>query len=280
MTATTPKQDAITVANWQDSANLPWSFLHMAELFPTEAIRSGEAKPPVELKHKPSSLHALAVGLPDGTNTTVADILESTNTDAWMVLKDDMVLAEQYFGSMQPSTPHLLMSVSKSIVSTVVGVLVDEGKIDPEQNIEHYIPELSGSGYRGASVRDILDMRSGIKFSEDYLDPGSEVRQLDEAVGWAPRRHGNATTLKQFLMSLEKARDHGGPFQYRSCETDVLGWLCEAVSGRRSRSWRPNFSGRRWARTRMRLSPWTQKVRACSTAGSPLRCVTWPCSGP
>jgi CubicO group peptidase (beta-lactamase class C family) len=76
-------------------------------------------------------------------------------------------------------------------------------------------------------------MRSGIRFSEEYLDQASEVRQLDRAVGWAPRVPGDAATLKQFLVTLQQERKHGGHFAYRSCETDVLGWLCEAVSGRK-----------------------------------------------
>jgi CubicO group peptidase (beta-lactamase class C family) len=103
-----------------------------------------------------------------------------------------------------------------------------------EDQVTAYVPELSQSGYRGATVRHLLDMRSGIEFSEDYLDPDSEVRQLEQAVGWAPRRAQHVPpTLRGFLLTLRQAREHGGPYEYRSCETDVLGWVCEAAAGQR-----------------------------------------------
>ncbi|MCZ9881880.1 serine hydrolase domain-containing protein [Arthrobacter sp. B2a2-09] len=235
MSRITTGQSRVTVDNWQEPGNLPWSFLHMDELFGTAAIRaaaSDSAGPPQRaVPGDPLGLRGLAVRLPDGSESTVERVLAATSTDAWMVMHGDEVLVEEYFGAMTPDTRHLLMSVSKSIVSTVVGVLAAQGKIDTAQPIEHYIPELRASGYSGARVRDILDMRSGIKFSEEYLDAGSEVRKLDEAVGWAPRS-GGAGTLKEFLLTLEQVREHGGDFEYRSCETDVLGWLCEAASGR------------------------------------------------
>ncbi len=77
-------------------------------------------------------------------------------------------------------------------------------------------------------------MRSGIEFSEDYLDPNAEVRVLEQAMGWAPRRSPDVpTTLRGFLLTLHQNREHGGPYEYRSCETDVLGWVCEAAAGQR-----------------------------------------------
>ena len=135
---------------------------------------------------------------------------------------------------MEPDTLHLLMSVSKSIVGILVGALVGEGTINVEEQVTRYVPELAQSGYSGATVRHLLDMRSGIEFSEDYLDPDSGVRQLEQAVGWAPRRTPHVPpALRGFLMTLRQAREQGGPYEYRSCETDVLGWVCEAAAGQR-----------------------------------------------
>jgi CubicO group peptidase (beta-lactamase class C family) len=229
------EQSKATSENWQEPGSLPWSFLHMDELFPTAPIRASGSTA-TELLEDPRDFRRLGVELPGGAVSTVAEILATTNTDAWMVLHGNEVLTQEYFGGMTPGTRHLLMSVSKSIVSTVVGVLVGQRKVDTSERIDHYIPELAASGYSGATVRDVLDMRSGIKFSEEYVDQASEVRQLDRAVGWAPRVPGDAATLKQFLVGLKQEREHGGAFAYRSCETDILGWLCEAASGR-------NFAG-------------------------------------
>ena len=77
-------------------------------------------------------------------------------------------------------------------------------------------------------------MRSGIHFSEDYLDPQAEVRVLEQAIGWAPRQHPQVPhTMYDYLLTLEQKAPHGGPFEYRRSETDVLGWVCEAAGGMR-----------------------------------------------
>ncbi len=74
-------------------------------------------------------------------------------------------------------------------------------------------------------------MRSGIHLSEDYLDPQAEVRVLEQAIGWAPRQHPQVPhTMYDYLSTLEQKAPHGGPFEYRSSETDVLGWVCEAAA--------------------------------------------------
>ena len=160
--------------------------------------------------------------------------MKATETDGWMVVHDGRLLAEEYAGAMEPATLHLLMSVSKSIVGVLVGALVGKGAINVDEQVSAYVPELAESGYQGATVRHLLDMRSGIDFSEDYLDPGSGVRLLEQAMGWAPRRSPDVPpTLRGFLLTLRQVREHGGPYEYRSCETDVLGWVCEAAAGQR-----------------------------------------------
>ncbi|UQX86977.1 beta-lactamase family protein [Jatrophihabitans telluris] len=223
----------ITAANWLDPDVLGWSFQHMADVFPTVDVRRGPAAG-VELRSRPVALGALRVPLAGGSSSTAAEIVAATNTDAWMVVYGNDVVTEQYFGGMEPGTRHLLMSVSKSLVSTVAGSLVGQRLIDPEAQVTSYVPELRDSGYAGARVRHLLDMRSGIEFSERYLDPDSEVARLDAAVGWAPPRgEGSPRTMKEFLPTLKQNRPHGGAFLYRSCETDVLGWVCEAAAGQR-----------------------------------------------
>jgi CubicO group peptidase (beta-lactamase class C family) len=93
---------------------------------------------------------------------------------------------------------------------------------------------LADCGYAGATVRHLLDMRSGIGFSEDYGDPAAEIHILDQAIGWAPKASPDVpSTLQEFLLTLRQKAAHGGPFEYRSCDADVLGWLCEVAGGQR-----------------------------------------------
>ena len=133
--------------------------------------------------------------------------MKATETDGWMVVHEGKVVAEQYAGAMEPDTLHLLMSVSKSIVGILVGALAGQGVLSVEEQVTAYVPELEHSGYRGATVRQLLDMRSGIEFSEDYLDPNAGVRVLEQAIGWAPRRSpGMRRDASQFLLTLHQTR--------------------------------------------------------------------------
>jgi len=162
----------------------------------------------------------------------VAGVMDATDTDGWAVYRHGSVLEERYPRGMTPTARHLLMSVSKSLVGMTAGVLVSQGLLDLERPVESYLPGVAASGYAGASVRDLLDMRSGIAFSEDYLDPLAEVRVMEQVIGWAPRTvPGLPPTLYDFLAGLHVKGPHGGPFEYRSCETNMLGWVCEAAAG-------------------------------------------------
>lgn len=223
----------VTLDNWQTAKQIGWTFCHIAEIFPTALISRG-SEAAVALPRRITQLTDLGCKDSDGESTTVGAIMKATETDGWMVVHDGRILAEQYAHAMEPATLHLLMSVSKSIVGILVGALVGEGEINVEEQVTTYVPELAQSGYLGATVRHLLDMRSGIDFSEDYLDRDSGVRQLEQAVGWAPRRSPHVPpALRGFLLTLGQAREHGGPYEYRSCETDVLGWVCEAAAGQR-----------------------------------------------
>jgi hypothetical protein len=249
----------VTVENWQDPGLVGWSFQHLDEIVPTARIPRGPG-PAAELPRAPLDLSAVDVPLPEGATRSVAEVVAATDTDGWMVLHRGHVVAEEYVGSLGPATRHLLMSVSKSLVSTVTGILVDRGAVDTDAPVTDYVPELARSGYAGATVRHLLDMRSGVTFSEDYLDPDSEVRLLDAACGWGPPRRDRPRTIKSLLQSLGQGRPHGGPF----------------ASPRSPR----RCSGPRSVQPTTPSSPSTSRARACSTAASARRWPTWPGSGP
>jgi CubicO group peptidase (beta-lactamase class C family) len=223
----------VTLDNWQTAPQLSWSFQHIADLFPTAAIPRGNG-PAQPLPAGLSPVDDIPVVLYDGTSSTTGAVMSATHTDGWMVMHRGVVLAEEYLNGMAAGTQHLLMSVSKSLIAVVVGALAAGGTLELDRPVSDYVPELARSGYAGAHIRHLLDMRSGIAFSEDYLDPAAEVRLLEQAIGWAPRRDPDVPgTMYDFLLTLRKKGPHGGPFEYRSCESDVLGWVCEAAAGTR-----------------------------------------------
>lgn len=222
------EQPQLSPANWLEPEVVRRSFQQVETFLPTVSVSRGD-EPPVSWPGETHDVVDLEVSPALGT---VREVLNVTETDGCLVLQDGRLVLEEYFGTMTPSTRHLLMSVSKSLVGVVAGALVDRSVLDPTRLVTDYVPELAGSGYDGALVRDVLDMRSGVRFSEDYLDPHSEVSLLDQAVGWAPATPAGPRTLKDFLVRTVADGPHGGAFRYRSCETNALGWVCESASGR------------------------------------------------
>jgi CubicO group peptidase (beta-lactamase class C family) len=228
-----PPDQRWRLEDWQTAAANTWSFTHLREVVPTARVTRGTG-PVRELQQGPAASLDIGLERTDGSSASVREVLSGTYTDGYLVLSGGRIAAEEYYAGMAPQHPHLLMSVSKSIIGCVVGILVDRGTLDPAQSITRYVPELRSSGYADASVRDLLDMRSGVVFSETYLDPDADVRLLEQVMGWAPRRQDDLpTSIYDYVVRLKADRPHGGRFDYRSCETDVLGWVCERATGRR-----------------------------------------------
>jgi CubicO group peptidase (beta-lactamase class C family) len=121
------------------------------------------------------------------------------------------------------------------VVGCVAAVLIDCGQLNADDEITRYVPELAASGYAGATVRHVLDMRSGVDFTEEYTNPQADIRRLDEWIGWRPDDPGDSGDgprgLYRFLTTLRAQAPHGGRFLYRSAESDVLGWVCERAAG-------------------------------------------------
>ena len=223
----------ISLENWLSEPYSRWSFQHVEEFVPTAMISRGIG-PPAALPSASAPIAEIPLATTDVAPTTVGAVMAGTATDGWAVAHRGSLVAEEYFGGMDADTRHLLFSVSKSLVGAVVGALHGAGAIGLDTPVTRYVAALANCGYAGATVRHLLDMRSGIAFSDNYLHPTAEVHVLDQAMGWAPRS-GPAvpSTLRDFLLTLQQKSAHGGPFQYRSCETDVLGWICEVVGGQR-----------------------------------------------
>ena len=227
--------ERIDLDSWKWPEYFAFALTRMEEIFPTSGIPRGIG-PVREYVTAENDFRSLAVDTEkwhaaDDSWSTVGDVLANTHTDAWLVTRNGIAVAEEYAWPMKPARQHMLFSVSKSIVATVIGALTDAGRLAPTDLVTTHVPALAKSGYAGATIRDLLDMRSGIKFSEEYLEKGSEIRALFEAVDFAPRTAASANGIKNFLTGLTSEREHGSAFVYRSCETDVLAWIAEAATG-------------------------------------------------
>jgi CubicO group peptidase (beta-lactamase class C family) len=228
-----PPDKLVTLANWQDPPFNRWGFLHVRDLIPTAQISRGGG-PVAELEHDPHDVGSIPFRF-RGDDWSVAKMLDATFTDGLLVLHGGRVVDERYVDGMEPDTTHLLMSVSKSVTATLAGALADQGRLDPAALVTEYIDELKGGVFEGCTVQHLLDMRAGTKFSEDYEDLDSDVRVYEQVCGWRPRTDPDlAADLYGYMAGLtENARPHGGPFEYRSILTDVLGWVIERAGGDR-----------------------------------------------
>jgi CubicO group peptidase (beta-lactamase class C family) len=223
----------VTARNWQDPPFNRWAYWHVREILPTYPVSHGEGPArTLPASRPPADLLGTEITRVDGSAGTVREVLADTFTDAYVVLQDAGLVTEWYGNLGAPDRTHALMSVSKSVVGCVAAVLIDHGLLDAERQIAGYIPELAASGYADATVRQVLDMRSGVRFLEEYANPQSDIRRLDEWMGWDGANAHEPRGLYRFLATLQAEAPHGTRFLYRSAESDVLGWVCERAAGR------------------------------------------------
>lgn len=189
---------------------------------------------PVELRSRP---RPLAVSYTyGGERRTLDDFLARTGTNGFVVLdaKDGQdIVAERYTDATR-ATRFQSWSVAKSFTSAAVGVAVGEGRIRSiDEPVTAYLPELAGSGYDGVSIRDLLRMSSGIRWTE-----GRDVPRVQAAAN-------RGASLRRIAARQERGREPGSRFEYASMNSFVLAWLVTAATGVpyeryvESRIWRP-----------------------------------------
>jgi CubicO group peptidase (beta-lactamase class C family) len=226
-----PEQSLVTLANWQDPPFNRWSFQHIRELIPTARIARAAAPAPLPRAERDILGFQFTCG---DRELTVAEMLEETYTDGFLVLHEGRVVAEHYFNGMAPDVPHLLMSVSKSVTSAVAGVLAGRGALQVSAAVEEIVPELGGTSFEGATVQDLLDMRAGTRFDESYDNLEADVRTYERVYLWRPDNGDpRPPDALSYFATLQNDGPHGGPFRYRSILTDVLAWVIERAGGAR-----------------------------------------------
>ncbi|MDD2176108.1 beta-lactamase family protein [Acidovorax sp. D2M1] len=242
-----PPDKLVRLANTLKYPNVRWAAQHLRELGPTATVWRGAAAP--------SALPAAPRALPDtlafadgkGAPTTLADWQKATYTDALLVLHRGRVVYERYHIGMQPQQPHVLWSMSKSLVGLLVTELIQEGTIDANAPIPRYLPELASSAWADATVQQTLDMTTGVKYAENFADPTSGVFQYLAAAGLQPAPPGSnlAKSMAEHLPTVQKEGEHGTAFAYKSVDSEVLGWLLQRVTGK---SYATLLSERIWSR--------------------------------
>ena len=168
-----------------------------------------------------------------GRRISAGAALAAAGADALVVVHRGVLVTEEYFGAMTASTPHMWQSMTKLLVGLVTGAMIERGLLSPQQLVSDLVPEVTGSAYGDARVRDLLDMTVGLVCSEDYEDENSDVSRLDRLYGVRPPlRPGEPGSSYEEATIARKDSDHGSEFRYASLNTQVLGWVLERSSGR------------------------------------------------
>lgn len=240
----------VTLANWRLPGFNRWAFHHVREIVPSADIPND----PAALRTLPSApfdTAALRIAA-DGQTLSFDAFCEATHTDAIAVIHRGRLVLERYANGMTQDTPHILMSVSKSMLGLLAGALAAQGVLDVDRPATDILPELMSTAYNGVTVRQLLDMRAGVAFDEDYLATSGPIVSYRKATNWNPLEPGETPSdLRSFYRELTASDGaHGGRFHYISPNTDLLGWIIERAADRRYADlmsellWRPMGASR------------------------------------
>ena len=212
---------------------LRWSFAHWSELQPTSVIWQGNSAPTKLTVKVDPQIKQLSFKTMDGKSSlTVEKALVNTYTDSILVMHKGNVVFEQYYGVMTPQTRHIAWSVTKSVFGILAATLIQEGKLDPNAKVTQYIPELKGSGFADATVQQVLDMQTGVKFSENYAEPKAEIWDYVQAGGLfpQPKDYQGPRGFYNYAKTVTSAQKPGSVFNYQTVNADIAGWLIRRVT--------------------------------------------------
>ena len=224
-----PKEDIWWTTNGE---NMLWSFKNLHTIFPTVTVhRKGPVKP-LELNIN-NRIGTTAVPTNSGT-MSFSDFLDSEESTAIgiVILHKGKVVFERY-PRMRPKEKPVHWSVTKILVSSLVAILEAEGRVDVEDTIEKYIPELRDSDFSGLKIKNILDMATGLNCSEEYIDKTSCYYVYSSAIGDGYWDESSPNNPYDYVSRLKvgKYAEQGTQYDYSGINTFVLGWLVEKITG-------------------------------------------------
>ena len=223
-------EDQVTLANWRNAPFSSWAFSHVREIIQTADIPNNP-EDIWRLQSDPSDL----ADLPVDSGLNLNGFLDATYTDAFLVIHRGKIIVEDYRNAAGAHIPHILMSVSKSMLGALSGILADKGVLDTAAQVTDYVPEIAGTAWKGASEQNVLDMRTGIRFDEDYEAISGAIIEYRKSTGWNPLEPGeDAPDLRSFFNQISDTDGpHQGRFHYVSPNTDLMAWIIERAAGTR-----------------------------------------------
>ncbi|MDI3337530.1 serine hydrolase [Defluviimonas aestuarii] len=192
------------------------NFSHMNELFLTRPLSRGDG-PVSPLPEGPT------MKLPEGT----AKWIEDRAVTALLVLKGGRIVHESYYRGTGAGDLRISWSMAKSFLSVLFGTVLEEGAIASlDDPVLRYVPVLKDTAYDGTTIRQVLNMTTGVKFDEDYLDFHSDINRMGRVLALGG-------SMDEFAASLrEREAEPGSRWEYVSIDTHVLGMIIAGATGR------------------------------------------------
>jgi len=229
-------------SNYFSFPKLRWSVCHLREFLPTERISRGLGAPvplaylpPPEFAEARVAIDALTfTPMGGGAEMTWEESLFANYTDGVLILHRDRVVYERYFGCLEEDGLHAAMSMTKSITGLLAEIMVVEGELDDTLAVADIIPEIGDSAFATATVRQVMDMTTGVRYSEDYSDPEADIWLYSEAASPLPKPEGHEGPdgYWEYLQQVAPEGEHGAAFHYKTINSDMLGWIISRVSGK------------------------------------------------
>ncbi|MEZ5839708.1 MAG: serine hydrolase [Hyphomicrobiales bacterium] len=207
-----------------DAGTIVHNFSHMDDIFLSTPVKgAGSAAPwPVALQPLPQAY------VWQGEQKPLAEALAKASTTSLLVVHDGNIVAEDYFLGTGPDDRRISWSMAKSVLSALFGIAIGEGAISSlDANVADYVPALKGGAYDGVSIRNVLNMASGVAFNEDYLDFNSDINRMGRVLALGKSMDAFAAELKA------RERPAGLARQYVSIDTHILGMVLRAATGKR-----------------------------------------------
>ena len=221
---------------------LRWSVCHLREFLPTEEISRGLGAPVPLIYPPPSEFAELRTQIdavtfiPQNSDQAMTweESLYANYTDGMLILHKGEVVYERYFGCLEEDGKHAIMSMTKSFTGLLAEIMVVEGTLDDTALVRDIIPEISDSAFASATVRHVMDMTTGVKYSEDYSDPNADIWLYSAAASPLPKPEGyeGPDGYWEYLQLVEPEGNHGDAFHYKTINSDMLGWIISRVSGK------------------------------------------------
>ncbi len=213
---------------------LRYSVVHMREFMPTVNVPRGNMVPVSHFEYDLDEHIDSVTFLPTGRERRITwrESLDLNYTDGIIILHKGRVAYEKYFAELTPDRVHAVMSVTKSFTGLLAAALYAEGRLDPTKLVSDYVPELSSSGFADATVRQLMDMTTAIKFSEDYTDPTAEIWAFSSAGNPMLPSVDGTRGYYDYLKGVKKDGEHGNIFGYRTVNADALGWVVSRITGK------------------------------------------------